>query len=89
MEIKHAPGRFYAKTGSSTAELLYSKVDGKTISAYHTFTPEEERGKGIAEQLTTAVFEYAKENGLMVRPDCPYVSHFLRKHKEWRKYAAP
>jgi len=87
MEIKHTRQRFYAKAGRGTAELLYSKVDERTISVYHTFTPEEERGKGIAEQLATAAFEYAKEKGLRIRPDCPYIYHFLSKHKEWRKYA--
>lgn len=87
MEIKHTNGRFYAKTAHGEAELLYSKVDSKTINVYHTFTPEEDRGKGVAEQLSIAAFEYAKKNGLRVRPDCPYIPHFLEKHKEWLSYA--
>ncbi len=87
MEVKHEQGRFYAKTEHGTAELLYSEVDKSTISIYHTFTPDEDRGHGIAEQLAVAAFEFAKKNGLKVRPDCPYIPHFLDKHNEWRKYA--
>ncbi len=88
MEIKHEPGRFFAKTQHGTAELLYSQVDAKTLSFYHTFTPDEDRGKGIAEELATAAFEYAKEKGFKVRPDCPYIPHFLEKHSEWKQYEA-
>ncbi|MDE1855047.1 MAG: N-acetyltransferase [Candidatus Micrarchaeota archaeon] len=87
MEIKHTSGRFYAKTEHGEAELLYSKIDSKTISVYHTFTPQEDRGQGVAELLATAVFEFAKEKGLKVKPDCPYIPQFLEKHKEWRKYS--
>ena len=47
MKIKHKEGSFFAKTEHGKAELLYSKIDNATISIYHTFTPEEDRGKGI------------------------------------------
>lgn len=87
MKIEHEEGRFFSKTTHGTAELLYSKIGSKTISAYHTFTPEEDRGQGIAEQLTAAAFKFAKERGLKIRPDCPYVQYFLSKHKGWQKYA--
>jgi len=87
MEIKHENGRFYAKTPHGIAELLYSKIDTSTISIYHTFTPEEDRGHGIAEALATAAFEFAKKSSLKVRPDCPYIPNFLQKHKELKKFA--
>ena len=70
------------------AELLYSKIGKSTISIYHTFTPKEDRGQGTAERLAAAAFEYAKENGMKIRPDCPYIPRFLSKHKEWQKYAS-
>ncbi len=82
MEIGHTAGRFYTKTGSGEAELLYRMTDQKTMSIYHTFVPEEARGKGVAEQLALEAFSYAKEKGLKVRPDCPYITYFLEKHKE-------
>lgn len=87
MEVKHQEGRFYAKTEHGTAELLYKNISKTEISIYHTFTPEEDRGRGIAAQLATAAFKFAKENGLKVRPDCPYIPNFLQKHKEWSPYA--
>lgn len=85
MEIKHVEGKFYTETQHGDAFLLY-KTEGKIISIYETFTPEEERGKGIAEHLATAAFKFAKENSLKVKPDCPYIQHFASKHKELAKY---
>ena len=85
MEIKHIEGKFYAETPHGDAFLLY-KREGKIISIYETFTPEEERGKGIAEQLATAAFKFAKESSLKIKPDCPYILHFVSKHEELAKY---
>ena len=65
------------------AELLY-KLDGKIMDLYHTFTPEELRGKGLAERLTKAAFEFAEKSKLKIRPSCSYVKDvFLKKHPEW------
>ncbi len=89
MEIKHTDGRFYSETEHGEAELLYSKIDEKTLSFYHTFTPEADRGKGVAEKLAIAAFEYARAHGFKVRPDCPYIPRFLEKHKEWKPFSAP
>ena len=88
MQAIHDPGRFYVKTGHGEAELLYNIERAKGImSIYHTFVPDEDRGKGIAEVLALASFEYAIKEGLKVRPDCPYINHFLEKHKELQKYS--
>lgn len=86
MKIMHEKGRFYAKTENGVAELLY-RINGKVMPIYHTFVPEMDRGHGIAEKLAVVAFEFAKKNGLKVKPDCPYITHFLKMHKELQKYA--
>ncbi len=87
MEIKHGDSRFFVKTSHGDAEVLY-RIEGKVMGIYHTFTPPEERGKGLAEKLTVVAFEFAKKNGLKVRPDCPYTEHFVETHKEWQEYSS-
>ncbi len=57
------------------------------MSIYHTFVPDAERGKGIAEDLARTAFEFAKAEGLKVRPDCPYIVHFIEVHEEMKQYA--
>lgn len=86
MDIEHEDGRFYIVLAGGNAELLY-KIQGRTMSIYHTFVPESERGKGIAEKLAIAAFEFAEEEKLSVRPDCPYIVHFLEKNSEYKKFA--
>ncbi len=76
--------RFYLETQSGTAEILY-KVSGNSMSIYHTFVPEGERGKGIAEKLASEAFEFARRKGMKVKPDCPYIPKFLAKHPEYAK----
>ncbi len=84
--IVHVPGRFYIVTPSGEAELLYL-IDKKTntISMYHTFVPTSERGRGIAELMAFAAFDFAKKNKLLVKPDCEYITYFVEKHKELKK----
>lgn len=81
MEVKHQDGRFCVATSGGEAELLY-RIEGGVMPIYHTFVPESERGKGIAEVLAVAAFDFAKEKKLKVKPDCPYILHFLEKHPE-------
>ncbi len=82
--VKHDnAGRFYLRTEHGDAELLY-RIEGNVISVYHTFTPDEERGNGIAEKLAVEAFKFASEKHFKVRPDCTYIQYFVEKHKELR-----
>ncbi|MBI4163115.1 MAG: N-acetyltransferase [Candidatus Aenigmarchaeota archaeon] len=74
------------------SELLYKiekQPDAKGVNIsimdlYHTFTPKELRGRGLAEKLTKAAFEFAEKNKMKIRPSCSYVADvFLKKHPEW------
>ena len=76
--------KFFIPLGTEEAALDY-KLDGSVIEFHHTFVPDSSRGKGVAEKLVTAGFEYARENALQVIPTCPYVSGtFLERHPEYR-----
>lgn len=86
MEIKHSGGKFYTNTEHGEAYLEYKIIDKNTMSIYHTFTPREARGHGIAEKISIEAFDFAKNNGLKVRPDCPYITYFVEKNKKFKKY---
>lgn len=84
MEIKnHESGRISMKTEHGEAELLY-RIHGNVMSIYHTFTPPDDRGSGVAAKLAEKAFGLAKEKGLKVRPDCPYIGHFVEKRNEFK-----
>ena len=85
VEIRHDSSgqRFYATLQGYEACLMY-RLAGKEINLYHTYVPEGFRGRGIAEKLCKAAFEYAKTQGLTVLPSCSYISDaYLKRHPEY------
>ena len=85
MNIQHdaVAQKFFITLGTEEAHLNY-RLEGNTIDFYHTFVPDSIRGKGIAEKIVKAGFEYAAQQKLKVIPTCPYVSGaFLSRHAEY------
>ena len=83
--VQHDPAgrRFYATLQGYEACLMY-RLTGSDIDLYHTYVPEVFRGRGIAEKLCKAAFEYAKANRLTVLPSCSYISDaYLKRHTEY------
>ncbi|MBI4003526.1 MAG: N-acetyltransferase [Candidatus Omnitrophica bacterium] len=75
--------RFCVALEGYEACLMY-RLSGKDIDLYHTYVPEVFRGRGIAEKLSKAAFEYAKAEGLTVIPSCSYISGaYLKRHPEY------
>ncbi|MGC8567848.1 MAG: GNAT family N-acetyltransferase [Candidatus Micrarchaeia archaeon] len=86
MEVKKDDEKFYVDTEHGPATLYYKVIDNNIVSLFHTFTPLEERGKGIAEELAKNAFEFAISNGMKVKIDCSYIKYFVEKHQEYKKY---
>ena len=85
IEIQHdqAGSKFCVKLEGYEACLMYRR-SGAALDLYHTYVPEVFRGKGIAEQLCKAAFEYAKAQQLTVAPSCSYISGaYLKRHPEY------
>ena len=85
IEVQHdaAGSRFVVKLEGYEACLMYRR-SGKELDLYHTYVPEVFRGKGMAEKLCKAAFEYAKSNTLTVIPSCSYISGaYLKRHPEY------
>ncbi|MEM3841359.1 MAG: GNAT family N-acetyltransferase [Candidatus Micrarchaeaceae archaeon] len=78
MKILHKEGKFWAKTAHGEAHLLY-RIDGGDMTIYETFVPEEERGKGIAHDLTAEAMKFAENNHLNVIAACSYAKQFMEK----------
>jgi predicted GNAT family acetyltransferase len=84
-DVQHdlAGSRFSVKLEGYEACLMYRR-SGQEIDLYHTYVPEVFRGRGVAERLCKAAFEYARANQLTVVPSCSYVADaYLRRHPEY------
>ena len=78
-----AGSRFRVALQGYEACLMY-RLTGTDLDLYHTYVPEVFRGRGMAEKLCKAAFEYAKANGLTVIPSCSYISDaYLKRHPEY------
>lgn len=75
--------RFEAAVDGGTAVLEYH-LDGDVIVFTHTEVPEAARGQGVAEALARTALDYTEEHGLRVRPLCPFVASFIRRHSEYQ-----
>lgn len=87
MTVEHdeTGSRFVVHFDGDDAELKYNLVGPKLIDLQHTYVPASARGKGVAEALAEAAFEYARERGYRVVPTCPFVRMWLRRHQEQAK----
>jgi predicted GNAT family acetyltransferase len=81
MRITHDPGRFVAHVEGAEASIEYVR-EGDVLDVRHTFTPPALRGRDIASALTRAVVDYARAEGLVIRPTCPYTRRWAARHPE-------
>ena len=84
-EITHDPerSRFTANTTHGEATLEYMR-DGKRIIFTHTGVPSEAEGRGTGTALAKAALDYARDEGLVVKPMCPFVAAFVKRHPEYQ-----
>ena len=86
LDIRHEPAaqRFVARTAGFEAVLQYDTLNAKLLDYHHTFVPPSLRGGGIASQLTDYALAYARDNGMQVRPTCPFVARYMARHPEFK-----
>jgi predicted GNAT family acetyltransferase len=84
LEIHHDPvaRRFTTRVDGVEAEVDYS-YDGDYLVINHTGVPRPIEGRGIASELTRAVFEFARSAGWKVRPACSYAAAWVRRHTQY------
>lgn len=84
-EITHdrERSRFTTSTTHGEAVLEYMR-DGKRIIFTHTGVPAEAEGRGTGTALAKAALDYARDEGLVVKPMCPFVAAFVKRHPEYQ-----
>jgi predicted GNAT family acetyltransferase len=75
--------RFEAGTSRNPAHLDYL-LAGDLLEIYHTEVPVDYRSQGVAEKLTRAALDWARESGYKVLATCSYVDAFITRHKEYQ-----
>lgn len=89
LEINHSPTRksFEAIVEGRLAHADYH-IKGQRIYFTHTYVPPELEGRGIASQIVKVALEHARQEGLQVVAQCPFVSAYIRRHPEYQSLLA-
>lgn len=77
-----AKSRFEMTVPGGTAFATYRRA-GDVLIVPHTEVPSELEGRGYGSALVKGVLDYARAQGLKVRPACPFVAAYLRRHPEY------
>ena len=86
-EVLHAEdrSRFEVREDDEVAVLTYEVDDeGRepSVTLLHTVVPDALGGRGIGSALAEAGVRWAREQGLAVVPECPFVRSWLERHPE-------
>lgn len=74
--------KFFIEINDHQGHLKYDK-DGDVLDFHHTFVPESFRGQGIAGKIVESALEFAKENNYKVKPSCPFVASYIKRHEKY------
>jgi predicted GNAT family acetyltransferase len=75
--------RFEVTIEGETAFAEYVLHNGAMVLP-HTVVPDAFAGKGVGSMLAQAALGYAREHGLKVKPSCPFMAGYIKKHPEWQ-----
>jgi predicted GNAT family acetyltransferase len=86
--MNQATHRFEAHLEGETAFAEYVIHKGAIVLP-HTVVPPAFEGRGVASALARAALGYAREHGLAVKPRCPFIDGYIKKHPEWADIVDP
>ncbi|MGA7525272.1 MAG: GNAT family N-acetyltransferase [Acidobacteriaceae bacterium] len=76
--------RFEIAQDGQTSYLEFDTDGQGWLTLLHTEVPEALRRRGIALELVTTAFQYAKDHSLKVDVVCPIAQHILTAHPEFQ-----
>ncbi|HEX4037432.1 MAG TPA: GNAT family N-acetyltransferase [Acidobacteriaceae bacterium] len=76
--------RFELSQDGKTSYLEFDTDDQGWMTLLHTEVPKEQRGRGLALEVITTAFQYAKDHSLKVDVLCPIALHILQTHPEFQ-----
>lgn len=75
--------RFELEVDQHIAFISYEQQDD-VLSLLHTESPAALAGRGVGSALVEKTLQYIKEHQLKLKPLCPFVGAFLKRHPQWQ-----
>jgi predicted GNAT family acetyltransferase len=76
-------GRFEVHIGGDVAFTEYRRV-GESLLFPHTLVPPSMEGMGVGSALVEAGLAFARAQGRLIIPRCPFVAGYIKRHPEYR-----
>jgi predicted GNAT family acetyltransferase len=81
-------GRWEARERDILAGLAAYRRSDDLVIFTHTAVEDDFAGRGVGGSLARAALDAAREQGLRVRPDCPFIAEWISRHPEYEDLVA-
>ena len=81
--------RYEARVGGELAGFAAYRLSPVRITFTHTEVAPAFAGGGVASHLARQALDDARARGLAVRPLCPFISAYIRRHQEYADLVVP
>ncbi len=78
-----AEARYEARLGDRIVGIAEYELDDERIVFVHTQVDESAEGKGIGSALARGALDDAQARGIAVTVECPFISAWIRRHREY------
>ncbi len=76
--------RFELKLEKDDFAFIDYRLRDNVLYFLHTEVPDAYSGRGIAGRMAKFALEYAKNKGWKIKPWCPYIASYLKRHPEYQ-----
>jgi predicted GNAT family acetyltransferase len=85
IEVRDVPERhrYEAVSGTTVAGHIEYGAEGAARTFRHTEVASEFEGKGVGGALARGALDDLRARGLAVRPVCPFVAGWIRRHPDY------
>ena len=81
--VKNDSNHRFELTVDGHIAFIDFKEKDNTIALIHTESPEALAGRGAATALIEKTLIYIEKNGYLLKPFCPLVIAYIKRHPEW------
>ena len=77
-------GKYYAVIDGREAVCEYGPAGEGRLNFFHTYVPNELRGRGVADELVRHALDDALARGYKVIPSCWFVRVYIDRHAKYQ-----
>ena len=80
--------RYELDADGRVAGILVYRDGGEVLTMVHTEVGDEWEGQGLGSTLVRGALDDVRERGLKIRPLCPFVAAYLKRHPGYQDLVA-